>query len=485
MDLIGMGLVLVLYGIIFLGGLAAFRKLRSVPGVTDGSNLILANRGIGIGMGISSLVATEVGGAFINGSAEAVYRNGLLWCIAPIGYSLSMVINACFFVRKIRENPRAHLTLIDCLQEAYGELTGALVYLPSCLGDICWTAAVLSALGGSLEVLLGVDKRVTIVVSAVFATAYTLLGGMYAVVYTDAIQLVLIFFGLLAALPFALFCEHVSVFDTSLVTWTGTIQVAQVPHYLDTWMLVLLGGIPWQPYYQRALSMKTTQQAVVMSMMASVLSLTCLIPPVVLGITAKTWSMGTASNQTLVPDDQSDLVLPLIIYQCTPRMVTYVVMGSLSAAVMSSVDSSILAGASYISHNIVRPLTSTKNEKHTATAFRLSVILLAVMSTVLAIHTDTVYGLWVLAGDWGFVLVFPLFLGAVHFPQHVNKFGAIGAALTGLSLRLMPGEPLFGFPGIVSVPTLDDGSPQWPIKTATMVVTLLALITISRMKMNP
>lgn len=324
-----MGLVLLLYGIIFLGGLAAFRKLRSIPGVTDGSNLILANRGIGIGLGISSLVATEVGGAFINGSAEAVYRNGLLWCIAPLGYSLSMVINACFFVRKIRENPRAHLTLIDCLQEAYGELTGALVYLPSCVGDICWTAAVLSALGGSLEVFLGVDKRVTIAISAVIATVYTLLGGMYAVVYTDAIQLVLIYAGLLLSLPFVVTCEHVSVADTSLATWTGQIKGEQVPHYVDTWLLVLLGGIPWQPYYQRALSVKTTQQAVVMSMVASFLSMTCLIPPVILGISAKTWSLGADSNQTLVGDNQSDLVLPLIIYQCTPRVITYVVMASL------------------------------------------------------------------------------------------------------------------------------------------------------------
>lgn len=149
---------------------------------------------------------------------------------------------------------------------------------------------------------------------------------------------------------------------------------------------------------------------------------------------------------------------------------------------MSSVDSSILGGASYISHNIVGAFASTKLAKHTSTVFRFSVILLAVISTVLALHTDTVYGLWVLAGDWGYVLVFPLFLGAVHFPQHVNTFGAIGAILTGLALRLVQGEPLFGFPGLISVPVLDDGSPQWPVKTATMGVTLIALVTLSRIK---
>jgi hypothetical protein len=35
-------------------------------------------------------VATEVGGAFVNGTAEEVFNRGALWCIAPVGYSLRL-----------------------------------------------------------------------------------------------------------------------------------------------------------------------------------------------------------------------------------------------------------------------------------------------------------------------------------------------------------------------------------------------------------
>lgn len=35
--------------------------------------------------------ATWVGGAFINGTAEAMFTKGLAWCQAPIGYSLSLL----------------------------------------------------------------------------------------------------------------------------------------------------------------------------------------------------------------------------------------------------------------------------------------------------------------------------------------------------------------------------------------------------------
>ena len=89
-----------------------------------------------------------------------------------------MTVNALFFVDRLRS--RHCITLIDALQSAYGPVWGALVYLPSCLGDVCWAAAVLSALGSSISAMLGVPQAPAIVVSAAVAVAYTLAGGMAA-----------------------------------------------------------------------------------------------------------------------------------------------------------------------------------------------------------------------------------------------------------------------------------------------------------------
>lgn len=36
-------------------------------------------------------IATWVGGGFINGTAEYIYKDGLLWCQAPFGYALSLL----------------------------------------------------------------------------------------------------------------------------------------------------------------------------------------------------------------------------------------------------------------------------------------------------------------------------------------------------------------------------------------------------------
>ena len=50
-----------------------------------------------------------------------------------------------FFARKMRE--ARYVTMLDPFQQKYGERMGGLIYIPALLGEIFWTAAILSALG--------------------------------------------------------------------------------------------------------------------------------------------------------------------------------------------------------------------------------------------------------------------------------------------------------------------------------------------------
>ena len=53
------------------------------------------------------------------------------------------------------------------------------------------------ALAGMLNLFFGLDMKLGIVVVAVVAVGYTLMGGMWSVTLTDAFQIVLVFAGLL------------------------------------------------------------------------------------------------------------------------------------------------------------------------------------------------------------------------------------------------------------------------------------------------
>ncbi len=58
---------------------------------------MLAGRNIGVFVGIFTMTATWVGGGYINGTAEIIYTQGLVWCQAPLGYALSLMLGKYFF----------------------------------------------------------------------------------------------------------------------------------------------------------------------------------------------------------------------------------------------------------------------------------------------------------------------------------------------------------------------------------------------------
>lgn len=89
--------------------------------------------------------ATWVGGGYINGTAEAIYTSGLVWCQAPFGYALSLVFGGIFFANPMRK--QGYITMLDPLQDLFGERMGGLLFLPALCGEVFWAAGILAALG--------------------------------------------------------------------------------------------------------------------------------------------------------------------------------------------------------------------------------------------------------------------------------------------------------------------------------------------------
>lgn len=50
--------------------------------------------------------------------------------------------------------------------------------------------------GATITVIIGLSDMLSIIISAVIAVAYTMFGGLYSVAYTDVVQLICIFIGM-------------------------------------------------------------------------------------------------------------------------------------------------------------------------------------------------------------------------------------------------------------------------------------------------
>ena len=67
------------------------------------------------------------------------------------------------------------------------------------LNKLCFLNIVLITFAGSsLAVIIGLETWLAIIISAAIALSYTVLGGLYSVAYTDVIQLIFMFVGLVS-----------------------------------------------------------------------------------------------------------------------------------------------------------------------------------------------------------------------------------------------------------------------------------------------
>ena len=116
------------------------------------------------------------------------------WEPCCISTAASCLSGGLAFAKIMRQ--REYFTMLDPFQEKYGPRMGGLLFIPALLGEIFWSAAILAALGATVSVVVNLDRVTSIIVSACISVFYTLIGGFYSVVYTDIIQLLSIFVGL-------------------------------------------------------------------------------------------------------------------------------------------------------------------------------------------------------------------------------------------------------------------------------------------------
>ncbi len=473
--------MILFYGVVFF--LGAYAARRFISNNVDG--VMLAGRSLPLGIAIFTMSATWVGGGYINGTAEYTASAGLVWVQAPWGYAMSLILGGLFFAGKMRR--LGFKTMLDPLHQRYGQRMAAVLYLPALTGEIFWTAAILTALGTTFGTVIGLDNTTAILISAFIAIAYTALGGLWAVALTDLFQMAILLFGLFVVIPFALDkvggWEYVSAAYSQKMGAAASLfptREALGSAYWQWWdfaLLLILGGIPWQVYFQRVLSAKTAKTAVRLSILAGLVCLVAAIPPVIIGMIGNVadWS----SFGVDAPPDAAT-TLPWVVRNLTNPIVATLGLGAIAAAVMSSVDSSILSASSMTAWNIYRPLFKPKSSsEHLQKVIQRCIWIIGITALLLALNITSVYELWFLCSDFVYCLLFPALVCAL-FDQKANRYGVLAGFLVALILRLGGGDATLGIPILLPYPMVEDGAVLFPFRTLAMVSGLGTMLIVSR-----
>ena len=478
----GFWAMLVFYLLIFaLGSYAAgLRDQDDVDGV------LLAGRSVPLGIAFFTMSATWVGGGFINGTAEYAASSGLVWVQAPWGYALSLCVGGLLFARPMRR--KRYKTMLDPLAERFGKRMAAVLFLPALTGEIFWTAAILTALGTTFGTVLGLETPAAIVLSALIAIAYTVLGGLWAVALTDVAQLILLLLGLGLVVPYALgsaggLSGAWVAYETKFGAAASLLpsEEALGSYYWYWWdyaLLLVFGGIPWQVYFQRVLSARDADTAVRLSLFAAVFCLFAAVPAALIGVVGAVtdWS---AAGLPAPPDAAS--TLPWVVRYLTPGWIATIGLGAVAAAVMSSVDSSILSASSMAGWNVIRPLFRPNlSARQLSTLIKRCIWIIGIAATLLALNVQSVYELWFLCSDFVYCLLFPQLLCAL-FDKKANVYGSAAAFIVAAFLRFGGGDAVLGIPAYLPYPLVEDGIVLFPFRTLAMMSGLVALVGVSRL----
>lgn len=457
------------------------------------ADLLLAGRRMPLWVAICTMTATWVCGGYINGTAENIYKNGVTWgAQAGLCYSISLVIGGVFFAGTMRR--MGFTTLLDPFERRFGKGVAGVLFFPALAGEIFWSGAILMALGSTFGTILNLDLATSIVLSSGIVIGYTVAGGLWAVAYTDVVQLAFIFVGLIAAIPFAV--GHVGGWSglaeryhamggsfTSLLPpfrdvahsrgWT----VPLVWNWWDWSLLLMFGGIPWNVYFQRVLATPNARVARNFSIYAGFLCALAAVPPIIIGIIGSVFSWKTLG----LGIDYPAMVLPYVLRYLTPYWVGVLGLGAVAAAVMSSVDSSFLSASAMFTwnwyHRIIGPHSS---ERTLRIVLRLSTVAVGVAAAVIALEVRSVQALWYLCSDFVYVILFPQLVMALY-SKRANRLGSLAGLAVSFALRFGGGDPILRIPQFIPYPWWDrDAGTLFPFKTVAMLGGLAAIWLVSR-----
>jgi SSS family solute:Na+ symporter/sodium/proline symporter len=190
-------------------------KAKSVKNSED---FMVAGRTLPWYVLVGTLLATWMGSGSLFSGAGLGYRNGLagLWSSGGAWLGIALIY---FISRRIRNFGK--VTVPDIFEARYGKLPALLATITTV---IAYTTIVSYQFRGGGKVLnMVTDGIVTletgIIITALFAISYTVVAGMFSVVYTDVVNGILMSIGTLGALLFLVFkvggvSEVIAVADT-------------------------------------------------------------------------------------------------------------------------------------------------------------------------------------------------------------------------------------------------------------------------------
>lgn len=422
-------LMAITFYLIVVLGLAWWSKAK-IHSVED---YLVAGRKLPFSLAWASVFATWFGAGTLLTSADEIRQSGLgAAALEPLGAGLCLIIAGLIYAKPLWK--LKILTFSDVFRLKFGkkaEVISASFSVPAYFG---WIAAQYMALGGILHLFFGVSMEMAMTGVCFISLIYTVLGGMWSVTLTDIFQMFFLIVGVVLLGFFSLQAgdlQHLTYKESFTYLWSQIpshkkilIPTESLPDFFNFMGVILvgaIGNISGQDLTQRIFSSRSSQVAQKACLLAGCLYIVVGAVPVFLGLVGD-YFLGEVVTQS---------VIPALVQQLFHPTLQIIFILALVSAILSTIDSALLAPAGLITQNILRYFHA--DDKILLKLNKLAVVAIAICCLGLAFIGENAYSLLESSYELGLVCFFvPLSIGL--FSSKLNEKACLISMVSGISL---------------------------------------------------
>lgn len=394
--------------------------------ITSATSFFLANRSVKTLPLSATLTATTVGGSATIVAGGRIFADGLPALWYDLGGVIGLFILGISLAKIVRKTNC--YTLPEIINTLYDKKTRNISAILIIITEIAWVALLIQAASFILSVVLPIDTTILLIAITIAFISYTIIGGQFAVVYTDIIQFIIMFIGIcMIATPLLLSqaLPHWSVLTSQQLSFPINNNIGILPIGSIIFMM-MMPHIVGPDIYGKILSAKNEKTARNATILAASFKLIFAIAIAIIALCA-----------TAIPSIQQQITTPALTIPLTlttlPTVLAGLVLAAFLSVMISSADSCLLSAGTIFSVDLLKN-NSIRTSQLGIIIVGISALMLAIYHNLLGNILDTLELAYTVftAG-----LTLPVIFGLYKKQTKVTTKGAIYSIILGGTISLI------------------------------------------------
>lgn len=444
-------------------GVVGYQKQNDTP-----QEYFLANRKIGSFVLFFTLIATNFSAFAFLGFAGSGYRVGISFypMMAFSGAFVGVLFYVIGYKVWLLGKEKGFITPSELIAERFGSQPLKLIFL-AVMVIFTLPYLTLQPIGGGYLLENLTNGQIPYFVGAILLTfvvvMYVFMGGMRSVALTDVLQGILMFVLIIVAV--VTIANSLGGFATANRTVYEQLPELFSRQGVDnfftkskwfSYLLLWILSLPMFPQiFMRFYIPGTPTPLKVSAIFYPLITTIMFICPVLIGV----WAHIPFPNLVGKATDQ---VLPMMLAEYAPVWLASFVMVGALAALMSTLDSQLLALSSMLTRDVyisyLRPNASLREQTLVG---RVLIVILAIIGLIIAYNPPATISAIATQSFTGLTVLFPTVIAALY-GRNINSLSCIvsiivgEAALIGFQLKIIPESLTFGFLPVVPIVALSS-----------------------------